>query len=112
MALKEIRKAVLPLGVARFEAIKPQDQLECAGLVTKLTHKIPSDCCFEALLHLMMLTRPLFAQLQFMKGSINVFHCLHPMTAPLRAGMFKLAFRISQGLLRAIHFSRLILSLK
>jgi hypothetical protein len=98
--------------VLRFHRDQGQDQPECAGLVTKLTQEIPSDFRFESLLYLMMLMRPLFRLFQFVKGSINVFHCLHPMTAPLPAGMLKLTFRISQGLFRAIHFSRLVFSLE
>jgi hypothetical protein len=59
-----------------------------------------------------MLVRPLFGQLQIVQGGINVFHCLYPVATPLRSGMLELAFRISQGLFRTIHFSRSIVPLE
>ena len=59
-----------------------------------------------------MLARPLFGQFQLVQGGINVFYCLYPVAAPFRPGMLKLTFRISQGLLRTIHFSRSIFLLE
>jgi hypothetical protein len=110
--LEEIKKRVLPLGRAPVSSRSRPNPFDGAGLVTKLTQGNPRDGCFETLLYLMMLMRPLFRLLQFMKGSINVFHGLHPMTAPFPAGMLELTFCVSQGLFRAIHFSRLIFSLE